>query len=71
MDNASDSNVRNRRGPIMRWSLMLGGLIPLLLLAAGCRYTAAPADLLQKPAISPEKQAIVQAIEKIYRIIAS
>ncbi|MGG1637995.1 FG-GAP repeat domain-containing protein [Paenibacillus sp. NRS-1760] len=64
MDNASDSNVRNRRGPIMRWSLMLGGLIPLLLLAAGCRYTAAPADLLQKPAISPEKQAIVQAIEK-------
>ncbi|OBZ10895.1 VCBS repeat-containing protein [Bacillus sp. FJAT-26390] len=64
MDDASYTNARRRRGKIIRWSVLLSGVIPLLFLATGCRYTAAPADLLQKPAISPEKQAIVQAIEK-------
>ncbi|WP_169089719.1 hypothetical protein [Paenibacillus sp. PL91] len=64
MDDGSDTNAKHRRGKIMCWSFLLCGAISLLFLSTGCRYTAAPADLLQKPAISPEKQAIVQAIEK-------
>ncbi|WP_424766983.1 hypothetical protein [Paenibacillus sp. sgz302251] len=47
----------------MRSGSMLSAILLLLLLATGCRYTAAPADLLQKPSIAPEKQAIVQAIQ--------
>ncbi|KQO18090.1 FG-GAP repeat domain-containing protein [Paenibacillus sp. Leaf72] len=36
----------------------------LCLLATGCRYTAAPADLLEKPTIASDKQALVQAVQK-------
>lgn len=49
---------------MFQWCRMLIAAFVLLVLATGCRYTAAPADLLQKPAISPDKQAIVQAIEE-------
>ncbi|WP_138755877.1 VCBS repeat-containing protein [Paenibacillus sinopodophylli] len=64
MDNASDTNAKPGSKSFMRRSLLIGAVALLLGLATGCRYTAAPADLLQKPAIAPEKQAIVQAIEK-------
>ncbi|MEV5029450.1 FG-GAP repeat domain-containing protein [Paenibacillus sp. LPE1-1-1.1] len=64
MDNGSYTRAKHRRGQIMRRGILPSGILILLCLATGCRYTAAPADLLQKPAIAPEKQAIVQAIEK-------
>lgn len=63
LDDASYTNAKRRRGKNMRWGMLLSSVCLLLFLATGCRYTAAPADLLQKPAIAPEKQAIVQAIE--------
>ncbi len=64
LDVSIHSYAKNRRGKIVRAGLLLLCAIPLLFVVTGCRYTAAPADLLQKPAISPEKQAIVAAIEK-------
>lgn len=64
MDNAGNTNANGGRGRRVRCGIMLSAALTFLLLATGCRYTAAPADLLQKPAIAPEKQAIVQAIEK-------
>ncbi|WP_337101970.1 FG-GAP repeat domain-containing protein [Paenibacillus sp. YIM B09110] len=48
--------------------IRIGGLLSvalfILILSAGCRYTAAPADLLQKPKIAADKQVLLQAIEK-------
>ncbi|MGO4548123.1 FG-GAP repeat domain-containing protein [Paenibacillus sp. 2TAB23] len=64
MDNASYTKAKPRSRLFMRRSLLFSGIALLLCLATGCRYTAAPADLLQKPAIAPEKQAIILAIEK-------
>ena len=56
--------TKDSRRRMIRPSIILGGVILLVLIATGCRYTAAPADLLQKPAIAEDKQAIIQAIEK-------
>ncbi|OMF24400.1 hypothetical protein BK133_22945 [Paenibacillus sp. FSL H8-0548] len=64
MDASSQTDAKNRREKSVRLGVLLSGAFSLLLLATGCRYTAAPADLLQKPAIAPERQAIVAAIEK-------
>ncbi|NIK77985.1 hypothetical protein FHS15_003123 [Paenibacillus castaneae] len=64
MANAGYTNAGGGHGKQIRLSIMLSAVLTLLFLATGCRYTAAPADLLQKPAIAPDKQAIVQAIEK-------
>ncbi|RJX39607.1 VCBS repeat-containing protein [Paenibacillus pinisoli] len=47
-----------------RASLLLFSLLALAVVAAGCRYTAAPADLLQKPAIAKDKEELSAAIEK-------
>ncbi|QAY67025.1 FG-GAP repeat domain-containing protein [Paenibacillus protaetiae] len=57
-------------GVISRWRTyrsVPAALVLLLLgiLAAGCKYTAAPADLLQKPPISSEKQRLVQAVSDL------
>lgn len=48
---------------VLRTALLF--LIALLsLIVTGCRYTSAPADLLQKPSISKEQQEIIAALQK-------
>ncbi|MFD0589967.1 FG-GAP repeat domain-containing protein [Paenibacillus sp. GCM10027627] len=47
-----------------RRSFFLLGLLALSLLVTGCRYTAAPADLLKKPAIAADKEQLAAAIER-------
>ncbi|MCA0757863.1 hypothetical protein KP806_22640 [Paenibacillus sp. N4] len=64
MNDASNGEAAKRRGGKLQAVCRLAALLPLLFLTAGCRYTAAPADLLQKPKIAPDKQAIVKAIEE-------
>lgn len=56
--------AKDRRRRMIRPSIILGGVILLVFLATGCRYTMTPGDLLQKPAISSDKQAILNALEK-------
>lgn len=56
--------AKDRRRRMIRPCFILGGVILLVFLATGCRYTVTPGDLLQKPALSSDKQAIVNAIEK-------
>jgi len=56
--------ANDRRRRMIRPGIILGGVILLVFLATGCRYTATPGDLLEKPAISEDKQAILAAIEK-------
>lgn len=34
----------------------------LCLFATGCRYTAAPSDLLMKPALSPDKETLMEVV---------
>ncbi|REK74849.1 VCBS repeat-containing protein [Paenibacillus paeoniae] len=55
-----DSRIRSGS----RSSLLLFALLALAFVAAGCKYTAAPADLLQKPAIAKDKEELSAAIEK-------
>lgn len=57
-------NSVKRRGEGSRKPVLLPALLLLALLASGCRYTAAPADLLQKPSIGAEQERLVAAIEK-------
>ncbi|MBD2868930.1 FG-GAP repeat domain-containing protein [Paenibacillus arenilitoris] len=64
MDEATMADGKRGSGRGPRPGIGLGAVLAFLLLATGCRYTAAPADLLQKPSISPGKQAIVTAVEK-------
>lgn len=47
-----------------RASLLLFSLLAIIIVATGCRYTAAPADLLQKPTIAKDKEELSAAIEK-------
>jgi hypothetical protein len=60
------NSQRDKQRQRSSWAFLirLGAALFVLLMAAGCRYTAAPAELLQKPQISKEKQAIVETIEK-------
>ncbi|MHA7967411.1 FG-GAP repeat domain-containing protein [Paenibacillus sp. CAU 1782] len=44
--------------------IVLATLLLISMLAAGCRYTAAPADLLEKPSIGDEKERLTSAILK-------
>ncbi len=65
LDHAADKKSGARRKRLWGSVAARLGLAGAVLLAAtGCRYTAAPADLLQKPQISDEKQAIVEALDK-------
>ncbi|MFD1954864.1 FG-GAP repeat domain-containing protein [Paenibacillus thailandensis] len=50
-------------GPKWRKAAGIGSLMLLCLWTSGCRYTAAPADLLQQPSIASDKQQLVQAVE--------
>lgn len=58
------SDSRFGKAHKLRTSLLLAGGFFLLLIITGCRYTAAPADLLQKPVIAADKQALVSAVSK-------
>lgn len=53
-----------RRGAGPGRAALLPALLLLALLASGCRYTAAPADLLQKPSIGAEQERLAAAIDK-------
>ncbi|WP_028612380.1 FG-GAP repeat domain-containing protein [Paenibacillus harenae] len=64
MDEARKAAGKGIRGKRFRSGIVPAVILTILILATGCRYTAAPADLLRKPAIAPDKQAIVQAIER-------
>lgn len=57
-------NIITFRGGKGRRSALLFAVLAALMLATGCRYTAAPADLLQKPVIAEDKEELVAAIEK-------
>ncbi|MCR2804523.1 hypothetical protein [Paenibacillus soyae] len=57
------NNIMITRGKGRR-SALLFALFAALVLATGCRYTAAPADLLQKPAIAKDKEQLAEAIGK-------
>lgn len=56
-------NRYRTRGKGRRPALLLA-LLATLLTSAGCRFTAAPADLLQKPAIATDKEELATAIMK-------
>lgn len=43
---------------------LLAALLLLPLVVSGCKYTAAPADLLQKPTIAEDKQLLTNAIAR-------
>lgn len=47
-----------------RRGLLLAALLLIMAFSAGCRYTAAPADLLKKPSIDNNRERLVEAIEK-------
>lgn len=53
----------NKRQPIRRMASVCLAMLTIGLLTAGCRYTAAPADLLEQPSIASDKQKLVQAVE--------
>jgi len=50
---------------IRRRPLLAAAALLLLLLTTGCRYTAAPADLLHQPAIAEDKQKLTAAISRV------
>ncbi|MDQ0114977.1 FG-GAP repeat domain-containing protein [Paenibacillus harenae] len=64
MNKARSSQRSGLYGNIIRIGGLLSAALFTLILSAGCRYTAAPADLLQKPRIAEDKQVLVRAIEK-------
>ncbi|MFF2480122.1 hypothetical protein [Paenibacillus sp. NPDC058071] len=55
-----------------RYSFSRAALTAVLfcLFLSGCRYTAAPADLLTKPTLSGEKQALMQAVNNVLPMYA-
>jgi len=48
---------------IARAGAAISAALFIVLFTAGCRYTAAPADLLQKPSIAADKTKLVNAID--------
>lgn len=64
----NDVRASQRNKLANQYLVRIGGLLSAVLfiaiLSAGCRYAAAPADLLQKPKIAEDKLVLVQAIEK-------
>ncbi|MBH5319010.1 VCBS repeat-containing protein [Paenibacillus sp. GSMTC-2017] len=48
----------------IRMSTFLLALLVVPLIISGCSYTAAPADLLQKPAIDKDKEKLAESISK-------
>jgi hypothetical protein len=62
--NTRDSQTKASMGA-RRFLLVLAMLLFVSVLAAGCRYTAAPADLLEKPSIGDEMERLTAAILKV------
>lgn len=53
-----------RKGSKGRASALPFALLAVMLTMTSCKYTATPADLLQKPAVSAEQEQLTAAIEK-------
>lgn len=61
----TDVHITNRHlYTIARAGAVISAALFVVLFLSGCRYTAAPADLLQEPDISEDKARLVQAIDK-------
>lgn len=59
---AQNSIIRYDNKPRVGWLVI--SLLSIAIIATGCRYTAAPADLLQKPAIAQDKERLLAAVVK-------
>ncbi|MEK3883958.1 hypothetical protein [Paenibacillus sp. PL2-23] len=59
----SGEHIGYTRGKGRRPALLFV-MLAVMVLAAGCKYTAAPADLLQKPVIAADKEELAAAIKK-------
>jgi len=57
-------NIKTRLLKIARAGAGISAALFIILFASGCRYTAAPTDLLQQPAIAADKMKLVTAINK-------